>query len=120
MQAYLGSSTTSYDWAKTKAEDLFKNFEVSESITSKLNYIFEVENVPDAALKEETSSLIKEFLSNPKQVVHKLILLQEICLLRKVVPENNLFDDEEAFDKASFGFEKSLIKKLLVQTLRFC
>ena len=80
---------------------------------AKLNYIFDIDCVPDPAIREETAEIIKEFYKTPKQVVYKLVLLQEVCLQRRLVPSANLFDDEEAFNKASFGLEKQLVKKLL-------
>ena len=80
VQAYLGSQTTTFDFAKGKTEDLFKNHQVNEGLVAKINYIFDIDEVPDPAIKEETDSVIKQFLENPKQFVYMLVLLQEVCL----------------------------------------
>jgi hypothetical protein len=62
-----------------------------------LQYIFEIENVPHQALKQETESTIHKFVAsadNAESFASKLILLQEVCLQLNILPGVNLLDQK--------------------------
>ena len=79
QQAYLGSPIYSYEQSRAKALQLgFKN--------SLLEFVFNVEDVPEPELISETEKAISGFMANPNNFASRLALLQEICLNRNLVP----------------------------------
>lgn len=54
------------------------------------------DQLSDEEIKVETEQLIKQFSEHPRQVGARLVLFQELCLTRGILPEGNVLDlDEE-------------------------
>lgn len=85
QQAYLGSPIYSYEQSRSKALQIgCKN--------SLLEFVFNVEDVPEPELISETDKAISDFMANPNSFASRLALLQETCLNRNLVPSKNLLD----------------------------
>lgn len=74
----------------------------------------------DAQLKSVTETLISEFSTAPRQVSSALILHQEMCLSRGLLPEANVLDLAEDVMPMIEQLELPDQRMLLVQSLTFC
>lgn len=81
----MGSPIYSYEQSKSKVEQLgCKN--------TILEFIFNVEDVPEIELIKQTDMAINDFMINPNGIASRLALLQETCLNRNLSPTKNLLD----------------------------
>jgi hypothetical protein len=92
MQAIFGSPVFSYAQGKDSADKMFAHLEEQgqgdqiSQIKGYLDFIINLEMIPNQAIKKETLKAMDEFIKYSPLFSYKLALLQELCLNKEILP----------------------------------
>ena len=88
-EAYLGIKV--HDFSKLK--DRIESIKAGD--LDQVRMMLQSDQLTDEEIKAETERLIGDFEEHPKQVGARLVLFQELCLDRGILPNANVLDIDE-------------------------